>query len=127
MATKLYVGNLPFSADEAQLRKIFEEAGEIVSIQIITDKFTNKSRGFGFIEMATQEGANEAIKRFNGHSMNDRALVVNEARPREERSGGGGGGGPRGGGDRRPRSNFGNRDSRDSRDGNRDRDRNNRY
>lgn len=110
MATKLYVGNLPFSANEEQLRKIFEEAGEIVSIQIITDKFTNKSRGFGFIEMATQEGANEAIKRFNGHSMNDRALVVNEARPREERSGSGG---SRAGGDRRPRSNYGDRDSRD--------------
>lgn len=106
MATKLYVGNLPFSTSEEQLREVFEEAGEVASVQIITDKFTNKSRGFGFIEMATQEGADEAIKRFNGYSLDDRSLVVNEARPREER------GERRGGGDRdrRPRNNFGNRD-----------------
>jgi RNA recognition motif-containing protein len=118
MPTKLYVGNLPFSTSEEQLRKVFSAAGEIVSVQIITDKFTNKSRGFGFVEMATQEGANEAIKRFNGYSMDQRNLVVNEARPREDRGdrrgGGGGGGGPRGGGDRGdrrpPRSSYGDRD-----------------
>ncbi|HLV33746.1 MAG TPA: RNA-binding protein [Spirillospora sp.] len=103
MATKLYVGNLPFSTSEEQLREVFEEAGEVASVQIITDKFTNKSRGFGFIEMATQEGADEAIKRFNGYSLEARSLVVNEARPREER-------GERRGGDRRPRNNFNNRD-----------------
>src|SRR5690606_17584190 len=88
MATKLYVGNLPYSASEEELRSVFEEAGEIASVQIITDKFTGQSRGFGFVEMATQEGADEAIRRFNGHSMNNRNLVVNEARPREDRSGG---------------------------------------
>lgn len=99
MATKLYVGNLPYSASEEELRSVFSEAGEIASIQIITDKFTGQSRGFGFVEMATQEGAEEAIRRFNGHALNNRNLVVNEARPREERSGGGGGGR-----DRRPRN-----------------------
>ncbi|MAS36639.1 MAG: RNA-binding protein [Anaerolineaceae bacterium] len=101
MATKLYVGNLPYSATEEQLRTVFAGAGEVVSVQIVTDKFTNKSRGFGFVEMGSQEAANEAIKQFNGYSLNDRNLVVNEARPREERSGGGGGG------NRRPRSNYG--------------------
>jgi RNA recognition motif-containing protein len=101
MATKLYVGNLPYSASEDQLRTVFEEAGEIASVQIITDKFTGQSRGFGFVEMATREGAEEAIKRFNGHAMDNRNIVVNEARPREERSGGGGGGG---GQNRRPRN-----------------------
>ena len=102
MAKKLYVGNLPYSATEDQLRDVFEEAGEIVSVQIVTDKFTNKSRGFGFVEMATQEGAEEAIKKFNGYSLDSRNLVVNEARPREDRPSGGGGGG-----NRRPRNNFG--------------------
>jgi cold-inducible RNA-binding protein len=102
MATKLYVGNLPYTASEEELRSVFGEAGEIASVQIITDKFTGQSRGFGFVEMATREGAEEAIKRFNGHPMNNRNIVVNEARPREERSGGGGGGG--GGQNRRPRN-----------------------
>ncbi|MBZ0303954.1 MAG: RNA-binding protein [Anaerolineae bacterium] len=111
MATKLYVGNLPFSTNEEELRKVFAEAGEIVSVQIVTDKFTNKSRGFGFIEMATQEAANQAIQRFNGYTLDDRSLVVNEARPREDRRPGGGGGGGGGQRDRRPRSNFGNRDN----------------
>ena len=101
MAKKLYVGNLPYTATEDQLREVFEQAGEIESVQIVTDKFTNKSRGFGFIEMATQEGAEEAIKRFNGYALGDRNLVVNEARPREDRPAGGGGG------NRRPRNNFG--------------------
>lgn len=89
MNKKLYVGNLPYSATEAQIRSLFEQVGEIVNVAIITDRETGRSKGFGFVEMETVEGAQEAIKRFNEYSMDNRKLVVNEARPREERSGGG--------------------------------------
>jgi len=99
MNKKLYVGNLPYSATEESVRALFAQAGEIRDVAVITDRETGKSKGFGFVEMATAEAAQEAIKRFNGYSMDNRSLVVNEARPREERSGGGGGGG--GGGPRR--------------------------
>src|SRR5688572_21846743 len=99
MNKKLYVGNLPYTATEVQIRELFEQAGEIESIALITDRETGRPKGFGFVEMATAEGAQEAIKLFNGYSFQDRNLTVNEARPREERGdrGGFGGGRDRGG------------------------------
>lgn len=99
MATKLYVGNLSFDTTEGDLQRHFEGAGSVVSCNIIVDKFTNKSRGFGFVEMGSQDEANKAVAEFNGKEFNGRALTVNEARPREDRPrgdfGGGGGGGGR--------------------------------
>ncbi len=92
MTRKLYVGNLPYTVHEDELRELFGQAGEVETVNIITDRDTGRSKGFGFVEMVTEDGAKEAIKRFNGHSLDNRALTVNEARPREERSGGGGGG-----------------------------------
>jgi RNA recognition motif-containing protein len=100
---KLYVGNLPYSVTETDLRTMFEQVGEVAEATVITDRETGRSKGFGFVEMSTEEEAQEAIRRFNGFEMNSRPLTVNEARPREERSGGGGmrrGGGDRRGGDR---------------------------
>jgi cold-inducible RNA-binding protein len=99
MAKKLYVGNLAYSTTQEQIQELFSQAGEITEITLITDRDTGRPKGFGFVSMATDEGAQEAIKRFNGYTLDSRALTVNEARPREERSGGGGYGG--GGGDRR--------------------------
>ena len=89
MAKKLYVGNMSYATTDQQIRDLFSQAGEITEISLITDRETGRPKGFGFVEMATEAGAQEAIKRFNGHSLNDRTLTVNEARPREERSGGG--------------------------------------
>jgi RNA recognition motif-containing protein len=106
MAKKLYVGNLPFSATREDLTELFSQAGEIAEVTIITDRDSGRSKGFGFVEMATEEGAQEAIKRFNGFTLDSRPLTVNEARPREERPRGGGFGGRRDnrfGGDRRNR------------------------
>ncbi|HLY24796.1 MAG TPA: RNA-binding protein [Aggregatilineales bacterium] len=93
MTKKLYVGNMSYQTTEQEIRDLFSQAGEISEIALITDRETGRAKGFGFVEMATEDGAKEAIKRFNGQSLNDRTLTVNEARPREERSGGGGGGG----------------------------------
>lgn len=105
MAKRLYVGNLSYDVTEDQLRQLFAEAGEVESVNLITDKFSGKAKGFAFVEMKTEEGAAEAIKKFSGYSLDNRTIVVNEARPREERSdrGGGysGGGYGRGGGNRR--------------------------
>lgn len=98
MAKKLYVGNLSFKTTETQLRDLFEQVGEIVEANLITDRFTGQSKGFGFVEMATDELAQEAIQRFNGYSLDNRALTVNEARPREERPAGNRNGGGRNGG-----------------------------
>jgi len=96
MGTRLYVGNLPFSADEDQVRELFGQNGRTVSeVKLITDRDTGRPRGFGFVEMSTTEEAEAAISELNGYSMDGRALTVNEAR---ERSGGGGGGGRGGGG-----------------------------
>ncbi len=95
MNKKLYVGNLPYTTTEAQVRDLFGQAGEIIEVALITDRETGRPKGFGFVEMATEEGAQEAIKRFNGYTLDKRNLTVNEARPREERSGGGFGGGRR--------------------------------
>ena len=105
MGTKLYVGNLSFNTMDTELKNLFSQVGTVVSCDIILDKFTSKSRGFGFVEMSTQEEATKAIAEFNGKELDGRALTVNEAKPREERprgSFGGGGGGRRdfGGGGR---------------------------
>ena len=92
MGTKLYVGNLSFNTMDTELKTLFSQVGTVVSCDIILDKFTSKSRGFAFVEMATQEEATKAIAEFNGKEVDGRALTVNEARPREERPRGGGGG-----------------------------------
>jgi len=98
MATKLYVGNLSYDTNEDQIRTLFTQAGEVAEIALITDRDTGRPKGFGFVQMKTEEGAQEAIKRYNGQTLDNRALTVNEARPREERSSNGGyGGGNRGG------------------------------
>ncbi len=86
MATKLYVGNLSYDTTEAQIRELFAQVGEITEINMITDRDTGRPKGFGFVQMATETAAQDAIRRFNGHSLDNRALTVNEARPREERS-----------------------------------------
>ncbi|MEK7611442.1 MAG: RNA-binding protein [Patescibacteria group bacterium] len=99
MATKLFIGSLPFSATEDQLREMFAQSGTVVSATIITDKFSGRSRGFGFVEMNSEEEAKAAVEKFNGSAMEGRNIVVNEARPMEDRGGskGGFGGGSRGG------------------------------
>ncbi len=94
MATKLYVGNLTYQMTDQELHDLFSEAGNVASAQVVTDRYTSQSRGFGFVEMATEDEAQQAIAAINGRNVGGRALVVNESRPRE----GGGGGGSRGGG-----------------------------
>lgn len=99
MQKKLFVGGLSYNTDVEEIRELFKQAGEVLSANIIRDKFTNQSRGFGFVEMATEEQAAEAIKLLNGKELGGRKLVVNESRPQEKKSfGGGGGGGHRGSG-----------------------------
>jgi RNA recognition motif-containing protein len=102
MATKLFVGNLPFSATENDLQDYFAAAGTVIAVNIMQDRATGRSRGFAFIEMGSQAEADAAISQFHGKEFQGRALTVNEARPREERPPGGGGGygggGGRGGG-----------------------------
>ena len=99
MSTRLYVGNLNFNTTGEDLREHFSKAGEVESASVVEDRETGRSRGFGFVEMATAEGAAAAIEMFNGKELGGRTLTVNEARPRVERGGGGyGGGGGRGGG-----------------------------
>lgn len=87
----IYVGNLSFDTTEDQLRQAFEEFGEVSRVNIITDKFTGKARGFGFVEMPDKDSATAAIDGMNGRDFNGRTLNVNEARAREDRGGGGGG------------------------------------
>lgn len=96
MSKRIYVGNLPFSASEDQVRELFEEYGAVDSVHMVTDRDTGRPRGFGFVEMSS--GGDEAIDALNGRDMGGRSLTVNEARPREDRGGGGGGGGRGGGG-----------------------------
>ncbi len=91
MSKKIYVGNLPFSATEAELREVFGAHGEVESVNIVTDRETGRSRGFGFVEMS-QDDAAKAIEALDQYEMNGRNLRVNEAKPRENRGGGGGGG-----------------------------------
>ena len=99
MEVKLYVGNLAYSTTEDELRTLFAQAGTVVSVAVIKDRDTGNSKGFAFVEMASQADAQKAISMFNSYRLNERTLTVNPARPREERSGGGGfGGGGRGGG-----------------------------
>jgi len=94
----IYVGNLSYETAEEDLRQAFEQYGEIVSVNVIKDKFSGQSRGFAFVEMATKEAGEAAIAALNGAELQSRELTVNEARPREERGGGGGGRDRRGGG-----------------------------
>lgn len=103
MSMKLYVGNLSFQTSSEELQQLFSQAGTVESASVVEDRDTGRSRGFGFVEMATKEEGESAIAQFNGKEVNGRALNVNEARPRENRGGGGGGGrggygGNRGGG-----------------------------
>jgi len=103
MAKKLYVGGLSYSTEEQALKDHFAQAGAVESVAIIMDRMTGRSKGFGFVEMATDEEAQAAIEMFNGKEFEGRTLTVNEARPREERPRSGGGynrGGGRGYGDR---------------------------
>lgn len=93
MAKKLYVGNLSYTATEDDLKEVFGKIGEVLSAKIITDSATGRSKGFGFVEMASDEDADKAISSLNGTTLMDRALTVNEARPQRERGGFGGGGG----------------------------------
>jgi RNA recognition motif-containing protein len=92
MTKKLYVGNLSYAVIEDELRTLFSEVGEVVSVNIITDRISGQSKGFGFVEMTTEEAAQEAIQRFNGYELNQRQIKVSEARPPRERPRGGGGG-----------------------------------
>jgi RNA recognition motif-containing protein len=87
MATKLFVGNLPFGTVSADLEELFSQVGTVASANVITDKFTGKSRGFGFVEMDNTQEAQSAIERFSGYELQGRALTVNEARPQEARGG----------------------------------------
>jgi cold-inducible RNA-binding protein len=104
MATKLYVGNLSFRTTGEELRELFANAGTVESVSVIEDRETGRSRGFGFVEMATAEEAAAAIEQFNGKDLGGRNLTVNEAKPKTERGGGGyrdrGGYGGGGGGGR---------------------------
>src|SRR5262249_27003219 len=98
MATKLYVGNLSFQTTSDELRDHFAQAGSVESASVVEDRMTGRSRGFGFVEMATPEEATTAIEQLNGKEFGGRNLTVNEARPRTDRGPGGGYGGNRGGG-----------------------------
>ena len=98
MGKKLYVGNLSYQVDSSELEQLFTPFGQVASAQIINDRDTGRSKGFGFVEMANDNEAQAAIEALTGHEHNGRALTVNEARPREERAGGGGGRGGFGGG-----------------------------
>ncbi len=89
MFTRLFVGNLSFQATEEDVWELFQHAGTLGSVRIVTDHFTGRSRGFGFVEMATREAAVEAIKMLNGRLFLDRHLVVDEARPQPQRGRGG--------------------------------------
>jgi len=90
MSTKLYVGNLAFQTTSHELEQLFGQAGTVQSASVVEDRDTGRSRGFGFVEMSSQEEATSAIEQFNGKQVGGRALTVNEAKPRENRGGGGG-------------------------------------
>lgn len=91
--TRLFVGNLPYQTIEQDIQDLFSQAGSVTSVNLMFDKFTGKSRGFAFVELATAEEANKAVEMFNGKDLQGRALTVNIARPREERPRASGGGG----------------------------------
>ena len=98
MGKKLYCGNLSYKLRSEQLEQLFSNYGTVVSAQVIEDRETGRSKGFGFVEMSTEQEAADAIDGLNGRDQDGRTLQVNEARPREDRGGGGGGGGGYGGG-----------------------------
>lgn len=87
MEAKLYVGNLSYTTTEQNIRELFMQAGNVTSVALIKEPGTQRSKGFAFVEMSSQSEAQKAISMFNGHTMNDRQLTVNVARPREERGG----------------------------------------
>ncbi|MCP5491715.1 MAG: RNA-binding protein [Chlamydiales bacterium] len=101
MSKKLFVGNLPHSIDDSQLKELFEEFGTVASAQVIVDRDTQRSKGFGFVEMSSDAEAQASIEALNEQEVQGRALTVNVARPRENRSGGGGGFSRNGGGGNR--------------------------
>lgn len=105
MVRKLYVGNLPFSVSENQLKELFTQFGTVESVKIVTDAYSGRSKGFGFVEMTTEQEASAAAQNLNGAELEGRSIKVDLARPKESRPrdsrGGGSSGGPRGGGDRR--------------------------
>ena len=101
MGRKLYVGNLPYQIAEAELQELFSQAGSVESVRVMRDMATGRARGFAFVEMATDEEAQKAATQFDQYSLVGRALTVNEARPKPERTGGFDGGGFGGGGGRR--------------------------
>lgn len=108
MESKLYVGNLSYNTTENDLRDLFKQAGEIQEVSLVSDKFSGQPKGFGFIKMVNQTDAEKAIRMFNDQELDGRRIIVNIARPREERSNSGGGGfrrnsGGRGGGGGRGR------------------------
>ena len=105
MAKKLYVGNLSYGMTDSDLQRLFAEHGSVQSAQVIMDRDSGRSKGFGFVEMSNDQEAQEAINALNGKEVDGRALTVNEARPREDRGGRPGGGGGGGGG--RGRGGFG--------------------
>ena len=108
MGKRLYVGNLPFSATDESLMQMFQQAGQVESAKVITDRDTGRNKGFGFVEMSTDQEAADAITKFNGADFEGRSLTVNEARPMPPRdSGGGGGRGGFGGGGGRDRGKRG--------------------
>jgi RNA recognition motif-containing protein len=92
MATKLFVGGLAWATTDDSLKQLFSQAGNVVSANVITDRMTGKSRGFGFVEMADEKDAAAAIKQYNGYELDGRKIIVNEAKPREEGAGRPGGG-----------------------------------
>ena len=93
MATRLFVGTLTYNSTENDLQDYFSQAGTVLSVNIMQDRATGRSRGFAFVEMGSQAEADKAVEMFHQKDFQGRALTVNEARPREERGGGGGGGG----------------------------------
>jgi len=93
MGKKLYVGNLPYNVDSTELEALLAKHGTVLSADVISDRMTGRSKGFGFVEMESDSEANAAIEALNGMECNGRTLTVNEAKPRAPRSGGGGGGG----------------------------------
>ena len=96
MGKRIYCGNLSFKSTEDEVRQLFSQHGEVTEVHMVMDRDTGQSRGFGFVEMATDAGAKAAIAALDGYKLQDRQLKVNEAQPREARGGGGGGGGGRG-------------------------------
>ncbi|MBM4147994.1 MAG: RNA-binding protein [Lentisphaerae bacterium] len=93
MSINLYIGNVPFSSTEDDIKDLFSQFGQVARCHLVIDRETNRSRGFAFVEMGSDDEARQAMEKLNGYDIDGRKLVVNEARPREERPRGGGGGG----------------------------------